>query len=678
MSTPEAHFVVGPKLRLALLWHQHQPVYRALDRETPRGSYRQPWVRLHTLRDYIGMPALIEAHAGVHATINLTPALLWQLDDYLDNGATNRALDLTLTPVEKLDGAARAELCATFFDAHWHNQILPHPRYRELFEQRQSGAAFTDADLTDLQMWSNLAWFGVELREGGLRLPSGHYSSVARFVEQGRGFSRRDIEAMVAEEFELMRAVVPLHRRLQDAGRIEVSTTPYYHPILPLLVDTNEATLDRPGTWLPRRFAHPEDAEAQVKLALADYEKRFGCRPRGMWPAEGAVSQHAIPPFAQHGVRWLATDQGVLERSGRFGYSALDPNVLCQPYRAEQDGQSLSIFFRDTELSDAIGFSYQHYPDAEQAAYDFMQKLRERFAHRLSGDADRVLTVALDGENPWGGYARDGRPFLDALYRQLEADPEIETVTLGEYLEGNSARGVPAHPTGEQARVHELFAGSWADEPGSASGIDLGTWIGEDEENKAWELLGRARDAIQAAGRTPDNCPGAYQALYVAEGSDWFWWYGTDQESGRDDEFDSLFREHLVAAYRRAGLVPPADLGRAIVPGLVPFTFAGRMDRLDYGSRLAVRTQCPGVLEWKVDRGTVHRDNVVPAGGVMAGAQRYQLLLGPFDAGESELSLRFRCASPACDREHSACAGTERRIELGRGRAPPATLRARP
>ncbi len=417
-------FKVGPVLQLALLWHQHQPTYR-VPGHAPVGSYRHPWVRLHAVRDYYRMAAMVETHPALRLTINLTPVLLLQLDDYLEHGATDHALELTRKPPESLDEADREEMLDTFFDADAQNQIAVHPRYQELSEKRLRGAAFSNADFRDLAMWASLAWFPKEMREGAVSLPGGQVVSVRHLVDKGAGFSGSEIEEMIGAQYAVMGAVVPIHRALADAGRIEVSTTPFYHPILPLLIDTDQATIDRPGTTKPPRFAHPEDADAQTGRAVACYRQHFGRDPVGMWPAEGAVSQAVVPIFARHGVRWIASDQGVLARSGRYGFAIEDPDVSCRPYRAREGSDEVAIFFRNAHLADAIGFRYQGQRDYGEAAFGFIREVKEMFAKRLYSDEDRVLTVALDGENAWGAYRNEGSELLHALYRALEQDPEI-------------------------------------------------------------------------------------------------------------------------------------------------------------------------------------------------------------------------------------------------------------
>lgn len=666
-SVPAVTFVVGPKLHLALLWHQHQPLYRDTGHPTALGSYTQPWVRLHALRSYYAMAALVADHPDIHLTINLTPVLLRQLADYVEHGATDRALDLTLTPAESLSPAERDEVLSTFFDAQWHNQVFPHPRYRELFAMRSEEREGSAQDIRDLQMWFNLAWFGREFRDGDVRLVTGEVVSVHRFVAQQRDFSVDDVRAMVAEQYKVMRAIVPIHRLLQERGQIEVATTPLAHPILPLLVDTDLATIDRPGASLPPRFAWPEDAEAHVRLAIESYIRAFGRPPRGMWPAEGAVSQTVVPLFAGHGVQWIASDRGVLARSGRWGYRADEPDVLCQPYRAVGGKSAVSVFFRDGWLSDRIGFDYQHVADPVDAARDFVAHVRARFIEPMAkDDADRVLTVILDGENAWGAYRDDGRPFLHALYTALEQASDIRTVTFAEYLDGNAGRRIRPHPPSEQAVVHDLFTGSWIDESGSAPGADLGTWVGEAEENRAWALLGAVRADLERARTAPaERVAAAFDALHAAEGSDWFWWFGDDQESGNDGAFDELFRTHLRNVYHALGRPAPAALAQHVVPRAVVWSFASPVDRIQQGDRLMVHTNCPCELTWRLDEGPVQSAVLVPAGGVMAGPQRHHLTLGPFPPEAAVLRFRLRCLHEGCEHDGRCFRGDARTVWLG-------------
>jgi alpha-amylase/alpha-mannosidase (GH57 family) len=654
-------FRVGPRLYLALLWHQHQPLYK--DMSAPlRGAYRKSSVRLHALRDYYAMPARVAAHPSVHVTFNLTPSLLLQLVDYADHGATDEALELTLTPAETLTDEQRDTILTSFFDADRHNQILRHPRYAELFQKRAAGETFSSADLRDLQMWFNLAWFAEEFRRGTITLATGINASVQKFAEQGAGFSVAQIEEMVGEQLKIMRAVIPLHRRLQERGQIEVTTSPFYHPIVPLLIDTDRATLDRPGTSLPARFSHPEDADAQTALAIEMYREHFGRPPRGMWSPEAAVSEPAVRVFAQKGISWIASDQGVLVRSGAGeggGYRVSDPDVLCRPYKVASSDGPTSIFFRATGPSDRIGFELGREPDHERAASTFLEELRSTYA-RPDGAGDRIVTVALDGENAWGGYREDASPFLHALYRLLEADLEIETVTFSEYLAGDGARELPPHPTSEQPEVSHLFTGSWIDEAGSSPGVDLGTWIGEPQENRAWDLLREARDRVTEAGVTFEQAPSAFHALYAAEGSDWFWWYGDDQSSGSDEEFDDLFRLHLRNIYRFLGGEPPASLDVHIAPHSVIWTSVRPVDRMQPADRLVVRTHCPGSLHHRVDDHPSAITPLSPVGDAVAGRGRYEVTLGPLTAPfPARITFRFECTQRDCPRTDLLCRGEE-------------------
>ncbi|MEZ4219389.1 MAG: glycoside hydrolase family 57 protein [Polyangiaceae bacterium] len=651
-------FSVGPKLTVALMWHQHQPLYR------PVGDHRvlrEPWVRLHALRDYFAMPWLLSAEPEVHATINLTPVLLGQLEDYVEHHGQDEALLWTRTPAEHLGASGEAFLLRHFFEAHWHNQIQPFERYRELFHKRESQQPFSAADLRDLQMWFNLAWFGPELLQGEVALPTGRRVTAKHFVERGRDFSHDDVMEMIDVQQAVMAAVLPMHRTLVERGQLEVATTPFYHPILPLLVDSDRATLDREGTRLPRRFAHVEDADTQVRRAQEAYRSWFGRDARGMWPAEGAVAEFVVPLFAKHGVQWIASDAGVLARSGKWGYRSDDPDVLCRPYRAEFDGSQVTVFFRDTALSDAIGFQYHSFHDAEAAAADLVSQIKSRFAERVSGD-DAVLSIILDGENAWGAYRDAGRPFLRAMYRRLADDPDLQLATFSEVLDGAPSRHLRAHPIAGQAQVHQLFIGSWADELASAPGVDLGTWIGEEEENVAWEHLEDARDALVAAGQDPSVAPLAWEAIYAAEGSDWFWWYGSDQDSGRDDEFDALFRTHLRSAYLNAGLPVPAPLGTSIFPPRVVWSATAKRAELGREEALTIITHCPGTVRLAFDDADAVEHPLRPVGGVMAGCSHYELRVPPAPEAAKRIVFRIHCNRPGCQSE--TCHGGDQEISL--------------
>jgi alpha-amylase/alpha-mannosidase (GH57 family) len=659
-------FRVRPKIHLTILWHQHQPMYKNLVAKQQRGAYRFPWVRLHALRDYYAMAALLERYPQVHLTINLTPVLLMQLEDYAERGVTDRALDLTLAPAQQLSAVQREELLETFFEADWHTQIYPWPRYRELFEQRLNGKTFTPEDLTDLQMWFNLVWFAPEFQEGDVQLPDGSVISVRGLIEKNSGYTQREIADMAQLQRKILTNVVTIHRDLQDRGQLEIATTPFYHPILPLIADTDQATIDRPGAVHPTRFARPEDAAVQVQRAAEFYRERFGRAPHGMWPAEGAVGQTVVSLFADAGIHWIATDRGVLERSGRYGYNVQDPNVLSKAYRAEDEsGRGVAVFFRDTELSDRIGFHYQRYADAHVAAADFLRTVKERFAWRVDDPENRIVTVALDGENPWGAYPQQGRPFLHALYAALAADPEIRTVTFREYLEGNAARRVPAHPPATLTKVYDLFHASWIDENGSLPGNDLGTWIGESEENRAWDLLRQTRDDLDGFRLTARTHPPVFDSLYAAEGSDWFWWFGEDQASDSDADFDDLFRMHLKNVYRAAAQRAPARLDGHIVPHAPIWTFVKPVGSIQTGDRLIVRTNCPGCLRWRtsVDR-TWTVSDLIQAGGVMAGMHRFGVAIGPFLSGVGWIEFRFHCAHPACCGTDPCCRGELQRVAI--------------
>jgi alpha-amylase/alpha-mannosidase (GH57 family) len=632
------------RLSVAILWHQHQPFYRTYLGGEPRGAYLLPWARLHAVRDYYSMAALVAEFPNVHVTINLVPSLMLQFEDYLERGATDRWMDLSLKRVSDLTEIERDFVVSRFFDANRHNEIRIHARYGELLDARESGARFSDADLNDLRMWFNLAWFPPEARQGKWALPDGGSVSVAPFIRKGQGFSEDEIEAVIGEQYKLMRNVVPLHRKLMDEGQIEVSVTPFYHPILPLLADTDLATIDAQGATLPHRFCRPEDARTHIERAVEFYKERFGRPPSGMWPSEGSVGEHVVDLVYEAGFRWWATDRGVLERSGKSGYETEDPDVLLRPYLAGERGRQVSTFFRHTRLSDDIGFSMQSYADYDAAAEEYLRWIREGFARRVADPGERILSIILDGENAWGSYRNSGRAFLRGLYARLDDDPELVTVTFSEFIDGNQDRGVRPHPVDEQHEVSPLFTASWIDEMGSPHGNDLNIWIGSPEENRAWELLGAARTRLDEAGATPESHPEAYESLYIAEGSDWFWWFGDDfmLPSGGDWMFDWLFRKRLKDVYLYLGDNPPEILDTPVIRRQVVWTEEAPVRTMERGQALRVVSPRSGVVRFTTDGwATVEQRELDPTGDVMARLAGYAARLGPFGGGVRVLEFRL-------------------------------------
>lgn len=294
-----------------------------------------------------------------------------------------------------------------------------------------------------------------------------------------------------------------------------------------------------------------------------------------------------------------------------------------------------------------------------------MRELKERFAWQVDDPPNRIVSIILDGENAWGAYPQQARPFLHALYAALAGDPEIRTVTFREYLEGNPARRVPAHPLTARPRVYDLFEASWIDENGSRPGNDLGTWIGEVEENRGWDRLRETREWLDSIKATPERHPKAFEALYAAEGSDWFWWFGEDQSSDSDAEFDDLFRNHLKAVYGALRRKSPLSLGDAIVPHALVWTFARPIGSVHVGDRLSIRTNCPGELIWKTDQDERWTTcGMLAAGGVMAGVHRFSLTLGPFASSVRWIEFQFRCLHPGCCGTDPCCRGEVRRVKI--------------
>ena len=538
--------------RVAILWHMHQPFYQDL----VTGEHILPWVRLHALKDYWGMVALLREFPGVRVTFNLVPSMLVQLEAFAREEARDRHLEIGLKAADRLTDEEKAFCVEHFFHAHGPRMIDPYPRYAELrarrgasggpagaLSARAQASQFSVDDLRDLQVWHKLAWVDAYYFEQDER--------VRRLVAKGRDFGEADKALLRQIELELLRKVVPEYRAAAARGQVELSTSPFYHPILPLLCDTDVYLRTHPHSRMPHeRFQHPEDAVEQLSRAVALHERLFGHRPVGLWPSEGSVSDAMVPLVAGAGISWMATDEEILGRSlgRRFTRDAQgnaeQPAFLYRAYRVGAAGSTVACGFRDHTLSDLIGFTYSSW-DPDAAADDFVRRLVDAGAgYRASGGGgEPTVFVILDGENAWEHYEGQGRPFLRALYGRLAAHPELKTITMAEAC-ADATEPLPS-----------IFPGSWI-------GGDFYIWIGHGDDHRAWSQLAEARRALDtpAPGLPAEALAQAREELLIAEGSDWFWWYGDDHSSDHDLEFDDLFRRHVRNVYLAMDKPIPEEL----------------------------------------------------------------------------------------------------------------------
>jgi alpha-amylase/alpha-mannosidase (GH57 family) len=541
-------------LCVAFLWHMHQPDYR----KTQTGEIYLPWTRFHAVKDYYDMAALVERAGDVHVTINLVPSLIDQIDAYSSGTASEAQALLTLRDAATLETREKAFLLRTFFQLSLTHMLLPYPRYKELYDRRgvaddngefSAGlSSYTIQDYRDLQLWYNLAWCGPELRKD---------PEIAGLLEKGRGFTEEDKKRLLEIQYSFIGRILPLYRRLEVSRSIEFSVSPYYHPILPLLCDLRTAKESLPSIDLPSdSYPYPQDAREHIHRALESYARNFGCSAQGMWPSEGALSDASLELAREAGLGWLASDESVLWNSlCREGIvsESLAPALRYSVYRWGTGDSGPCLFFRDHGLSDLFGFSYCHW-DPAAAVSDFLGRLRA--IHESLPDDGRyyVVPIILDGENAWEHYPENGAGFLRRLYQQLGESPDLRTVTFTEFLDLESHR----------EPLPSVVAGSWIYG-------NLATWVGHPEKNRAWELMAAARRTLSSFQFRESNVQpleAAFREMMIAEGSDWFWWFGDDHQTENAAEFDLLFRSRLKNVYRLLGQTPPSNLEEPIKKAL--------------------------------------------------------------------------------------------------------------
>jgi alpha-amylase/alpha-mannosidase (GH57 family) len=544
------------RIHLVVLWHMHQPQYR--DPET--GRYVLPWTRLHALKDYYGMVETLREFPKFHATFNIVPALGAQLEEYASGKCNEPWFSLAFKNADELVRDDKSEILARAFQVNHEHLMSRWPRLVELYEwSRPAGGAqalvaFTARDWRDLQLLSQLVWMEESWFQKN--------EVVSRLAAKGKDYTENDKSALREKQLELLRLILPAYRDAASRGQIEISTTPFYHPILPLLCDSDIARVANPSTPLPRRaFRRPEDAREQLQLARQYHEKTFGLKPPGLWPSEGSVSDQALSIAAEEGFQWFGTDEGVLGRTLNVGFfrdsGGIPANAdrLFKPWRIQLGDKSITGLFRDHHLSDLIGFVYSRM-EAKAAAADLHSRLR-LLGEKVSGNQPLTVCLFLDGENAWEYYPGNGREFLREFYRRIESDPDFRALTAGEAVA--AAAEIPTS-TG-------ISPASWIN-------ANFDVWIGHSEDVTAWELLWDTREVyargVEAykTGRpgapTETALKQAHESLLAAEGSDWCWWFGPEHSTANDAEFDALYRKHLTEIYLALGQVAPEELAKPI------------------------------------------------------------------------------------------------------------------
>jgi alpha-amylase/alpha-mannosidase (GH57 family) len=549
---------------LVFLWHMHQPDYR----DYSSGDFVLPWTYLHAIKDYTDMAYHLERHPKIRAVVNFVPVLLDQIEDYADQFATGNLRDPLLRLLVHEDSCdltprqRQLALNACFRSNHT-KMIAPYPAYKRLWElytkvepDGEVAMSYLSGQyVADLLTWYHLAWCGESVRRES--------ALVAGLMSKAEAFTYQDRKNLLDLIGELVSGIIPRYRKLAESGQIEISSTPHYHPLAPLLIDFASAKEAMPDAPLPESPNYPKGRQrvtAHIRRAKSSHEKRFGSEPRGMWPAEGSISTEAVEVFASEKLKWIASGEGVLANSLIAASMPVEDRsqYLYRPYRLEKGADGLECFFRNDQLSDLIGFEYSRW-HGKDAATNFVDQVDEIARSAPEGETP-IVSVILDGENAWEYYPYNGYYFLDELYSELELHANIRTNTYSRYLKSRNSRTNPA-------KVHTLpgiVAGSWVYG-------DFSTWIGSSEKNRAWDMLcvaKRSFDMVVASDRlTQAEQDAAERQLCSCESSDWFWWFGDYNPSNSVESFDRLFRHDLRELYNLLKLTPPAVLDEPISQG---------------------------------------------------------------------------------------------------------------
>lgn len=523
----------------------HQPVYQL----SANGDYLMPWVRLHAVKDYLDMALWAKKFDKLKLNFNFVPVLLDSIIEYAEKDAHDIHSRLTITPKNKLNEEDKIFILNNFFDANYQTMILTNEEYHRLYQIVQAHGTtntdiFTNQEYADIMALFNLAWIDPSFKTSN--------KDLKRLVKKGKNYTLEDRIQIIDIQRDIIRKIIPTLKRLANKNKIEITTSPYYHPILPILLDYKNIKKNAPADDEILSLRTELDAKVQTKMALDRVEHIFGKRPRGVWPSEQCVNGKTLDMLSQLGVEWSISDEGILASSINFEFEhdfkgyLKEPYHLLKTYEYKTKNSDIKMIFRDSTIHNLISFEYPHHNPIATAndLYDRIKVMQSKILS--SPDKDHLLTIALDGENCWENYFEDGSSFLKTLYTLITEDDTLETVLISDYLDN----------TKENKLLPKIASGS-----GFNRNFKL--WIDEPVKDLAWTYLKRVReDFSEFVKREPlnPNIELARKELFICEGSDWYWWYGEPNDSGRDNIFDFIFRTHLKNIYRYLGLDAPQYL----------------------------------------------------------------------------------------------------------------------
>ena len=548
-------------LSLAIYWHMHQPVYEI------EGTYLMPWTRLHAVKDYLDMVLILERFPKLKLNFDVVPALMDTVVDYTQ-GKHDIHSELSVSDVNNLNNEEKAFILNNFFNSKFETMIFRSENYKNLYHKRFSNDNcnlddFSAQEISDLMALFNLVWIDSIHFE--------RYPNLQKLWEKQYNYSIEDRIEIINIHRQIMEEIIPTYKKYVSEGRIEMTTSAYYHSILPILIDlkgSTKSTLTTKG--LPLSWNMIDDAKAQIKQALDRVEEIMGIRPKGFWPPELCLGPKTLEILAKEGIEWTISDEGILADSINFDFvrdfkgNLNDPYHLLKVYEYKTKKNPINIIFRDRSLANLINFEYAGI-DSKMAANDLYDKIKVVQNKLLaSPDDNHLLTIALDGENCWENYQNDGNEFLNHIYSLIENDCTLNTVLISDYINNDKHRKI----------LNKIHSGSWIDKT-------FRYWIGESTKNKAWNYLKETRDVLENFVKgTPNhpNAESAYRELMIAEGSDWFWWYGEPNHSGQDYVFDYMYRERLKNVYLLLGIEPPEYLNESLITKIeMPFKYPSRM-----------------------------------------------------------------------------------------------------